>query len=295
MIKPLKNKKKSGAVLIVGGGIAGIQAGLDLANAGFKVYLVEESPVIGGDMSRLDKTFPTNDCSMCILSPKLVEVGRHRNIELITLGEFKELNGEPGNFKALVRRHARYVDIDRCTGCGDCLEKCPTRYRPRFEVREEAIILTGAEEELVKNLIGTYGKSPTALMRILQEVNAELRYLPENIIHYLAVEFSVPVSVLYRIATFYTAFSLTPRGRHTVSVCTGTACHIKGAPLLVDELKRELGIDVGETTEDLNFSLETVRCLGCCGLAPVVKIEERIYGGVKPGEIPKILKDYRGD
>jgi NADH:ubiquinone oxidoreductase subunit E len=291
MIKP-PNGKKSGAVLVVGGGIAGIQASLDLANSGFKVYLVEESPVIGGDMSRLDKTFPTNDCSMCILSPKLVEVGRHRNIELITLGEVKELSGRPGNFQVRIRRRARYVDLDKCTGCGDCLEKCPTRYRPRFEVREEEISLTDDEKGLVKNLIGKYGKSPTALLRVLQEVNAELRYLPENIIRYLAEEFSVPVSVLYRIGTFYTAFSLTPRGRHTVSVCTGTACHIKGAPRLVDELKRELRIEVGETTRDLAFSLETVRCLGCCSLAPVVKVDGRVYSEVKPAQIPKILKDY---
>ena len=291
MIKP-KKRNKSGAVLVIGGGIAGIQSSLDLAEGGFKVYLVEESPVIGGDMARLDKTFPTNDCSMCILSPKLVEVGRHRNIELITLGEVKQLRGKPGNFRARIRRHARYVDLDKCTGCGDCLEKCPVRYQPRFQVRKEEIPLTEKEEKLAKKLVEKYGKSPTALMRVLQEVNAELRYLPESIIDFLAVKFAVPVSVLFRIGTFYTAFSLTPRGRHTVSVCTGTACHIKGAPRLVDELKRELQINVGDTTEDLIFSLETVRCLGCCSLAPVVKVDERVYSDVKPAQIPKILKDY---
>jgi NADH:ubiquinone oxidoreductase subunit E len=292
MIKPRK-KKKSGSVLVLGGGIAGIQSALDLGNSGFKVYLVEESPVIGGNMARLDKTFPTNDCSMCILSPKLVEVGRHRNIELITLGEIKYLTGRAGNFQARIRRSARYVDLEKCTGCGDCLEKCPTRYRPRFKIIEEKISLTENEKNLVKSLVNKYRESPAALMRVLQEVNACLRYLPKSIIYYLAEEFSVPASVIFRIGTFYTAFSLTPRGRHTASVCTGTACHIKGAPRLLDELKRELQINVGDTTSDFTFSLETVRCLGCCSLAPVVKIDERVYGGLKPGEMPKILKDYR--
>ncbi|MEW6425703.1 MAG: CoB--CoM heterodisulfide reductase iron-sulfur subunit A family protein [Bacillota bacterium] len=114
-----------GAVLVVGAGIAGIQASLDLAEAGYYVYLVEKAPAIGGTMPMLDKTFPTNDCSMCILSPKLVECGRHLNIEILTGSELLDLQGEPGNFKAIVKRHARCVDIDKCTGCGSCAEECP--------------------------------------------------------------------------------------------------------------------------------------------------------------------------
>ena len=115
----------TGAVMVVGGGISGMQSALDLANSGFKVYLVESSPAIGGKMAQLDKTFPTNDCSMCIVSPKLVEVGRHRNIELLTHSEVAALEGEAGNFSARITQQARYVDVDKCTGCGLCELVCP--------------------------------------------------------------------------------------------------------------------------------------------------------------------------
>ncbi|MDY7042327.1 MAG: FAD-dependent oxidoreductase, partial [Chloroflexota bacterium] len=121
-----------GAVLVVGGGIGGMQASLDLAEAGFKVYLLEEKPAIGGIMAQLDKTFPTNDCAMCIMSPKLVECGRHLNIEIITGAELQELRGEPGNFTALVYQRARFVDLDKCTGCGDCAEACPVQVPDLF-------------------------------------------------------------------------------------------------------------------------------------------------------------------
>ena len=113
-------KPKVGAVMVVGGGIAGIEASLNLANGGYKVYLLEQSPSIGGTMARLDKTFPTNDCSMCILSPKLVEAGRHLNIELITYADLEHVEGEAGRFTVTLRRNARYVDPNKCTGCGLC-------------------------------------------------------------------------------------------------------------------------------------------------------------------------------
>jgi heterodisulfide reductase subunit A-like polyferredoxin len=115
----------TGAVLVVGSGIGGIQSALELADAGFKVYLLDDKPSIGGVMSMLDKTFPTNDCSMCILSPKLVGTGRHPNIELLMYSEFLALEGEPGNFRARIRRKPRYVLLDKCTGCGDCAKVCP--------------------------------------------------------------------------------------------------------------------------------------------------------------------------
>jgi heterodisulfide reductase subunit A-like polyferredoxin len=116
---------KVGAVMVVGGGIAGIQASLDLAESGYYVYLVETSPAIGGVMAQLDKTFPTNDCSMCIISPKLVEAGRHLNIGILTATDVEGISGEPGDFTVRLRRHARFVDTAKCTGCGDCAAACP--------------------------------------------------------------------------------------------------------------------------------------------------------------------------
>ncbi len=109
-----------GAVMVVGGGIAGIQSALDLANSGFKVYLVEKSPTIGGKMAQLDKTFPTGDCATCIVSPKLVEAARNLNIEIITNAQLEEFDGKPGHFKVRIREKARYIDVNKCNSCGDC-------------------------------------------------------------------------------------------------------------------------------------------------------------------------------
>ena len=126
-----ENGRKS--VLVVGGGIAGIQASLDLANMGFKVYLVERTPSIGGRMSQLDKTFPTNDCAMCILAPKMIEANSHPNIELLTYSELGKVSGEIGKFKVKVRKKASFVDWNKCTGCGLCVEGCPVILPNEFD------------------------------------------------------------------------------------------------------------------------------------------------------------------
>ncbi|MBL7064971.1 MAG: FAD-dependent oxidoreductase [Anaerolineae bacterium] len=123
-----------GAVLVAGAGIGGMQASLDLAEAGFKVYLLDKKPAIGGVMAQLDKTFPTNDCAMCILSPKLVECGRHLNVEVLTYAELESVEGEPGNFTARVRQKPRYVVVDECTGCGDCATACPIIRPDQFNI-----------------------------------------------------------------------------------------------------------------------------------------------------------------
>jgi heterodisulfide reductase subunit A-like polyferredoxin len=120
--------------MVVGAGIAGVQAALDLANSGFYVHLVEKKSAIGGVMAQLDKTFPTNDCSMCIISPKLVECGRHLNIQIHTLSEVKAIAGSPGNFKVSIDKEPRYVDPSKCTGCGSCAEVCPVRVPDEFNL-----------------------------------------------------------------------------------------------------------------------------------------------------------------
>ena len=128
-----KNNGKVGAALVIGGGIAGIQTSLDLADSGIKVYLLERAPAIGGVMAQLDKTFPTNDCAMCIMSPKVVECGRHLNIETITWAQLESLTGQAGSFKAKIRKNPRYIDLDKCTGCGDCAQDCPVSHPHEFE------------------------------------------------------------------------------------------------------------------------------------------------------------------
>lgn len=128
-----KSSAKHGSVLVLGGGISGIQSSLDLADSGFKVYLVDKGLSIGGTMTQLDKTFPTNDCAMCILAPKLVYAGRHPNIEIITNAELVKLEGEKGDFHASIRKHPRFVDLEKCNGCGDCVEHCPVSVVSSFD------------------------------------------------------------------------------------------------------------------------------------------------------------------
>jgi len=124
--------KSTGAALVLGGGVAGIQCSLDLAEGGYKVYLVEKAPALGGHMAQLDKTFPTNDCSMCTLAPKLVEAGRHLDIEIVTNSELVGLEGGPGDFQARVFHHARFVDPDKCTSCGECVPACPVKIKDQY-------------------------------------------------------------------------------------------------------------------------------------------------------------------
>ena len=121
--------------MVIGGGIAGIQASLDLAESGIKVYLVERNSAIGGHMAQLDKTFPTNDCAMCIISPKLAEAGRHLNIDILTNTQVEAISGEAGNFQVTVRRQPRYVDMQKCTACGECTKACPVKHPQRVPGR----------------------------------------------------------------------------------------------------------------------------------------------------------------
>ena len=127
-------KNAIGSVLVVGGGIAGMQSALDLANSGYYVYLLEKSAAIGGVMAQLDKTFPTNDCAMCIMSPILVEVGRHVNIELITYADLETVAGGPGDFRVTINKRAACIDTDLCTGCGECSQACPVELPDEYNL-----------------------------------------------------------------------------------------------------------------------------------------------------------------
>ena len=120
-------------VLVVGAGIAGMQAALEIADSGHKVYLVEKTPTVGGRMLQLDKTFPTLDCASCIGTPKMSQVGSHQHIELMTYSEVVEVSGHAGKFKVKIRKNARYIDATKCTGCGECSNNCPVRNVPQVE------------------------------------------------------------------------------------------------------------------------------------------------------------------
>ncbi len=124
------------SVLVVGAGITGMQAALEIANSEHKVYLVERLPSVGGHMIQLDKTFPTLDCSSCISTPKMSQVGSHKYIELMTYSEVVEVSGSPGKFKVKIRKKARYVDEAKCTGCGECCNNCPVINVPQAERKE---------------------------------------------------------------------------------------------------------------------------------------------------------------
>ncbi|HLA40767.1 MAG TPA: FAD-dependent oxidoreductase [Candidatus Glassbacteria bacterium] len=141
------------SAMVVGAGIAGIEAALKMADAGKKVYLVEKEPSIGGHMAMFDKTFPTLDCAACILTPKMVSVGQHHNIELLTWSEVDEVSGYVGNFKVKVRRKARYVDEEKCTGCGSCLERCPVKFHPLENGHPRPVEMTPEMQRRVDRII----------------------------------------------------------------------------------------------------------------------------------------------
>jgi len=284
-----------GSALVVGAGIGGLQAALDLAESGIKVYLLDKNPAIGGAMTQLDKTFPTNDCAMCILSPKLVECARHRNIELLTYSDVDGVEGTAGHFRVNITRKPRFVDEDKCTGCGECMINCPVRNEIYILETEEKTRVAIAAEDRVKvdEILHKHQGEKGSLVSILQNINASYNYLPEPALRYVSRELDVPLSLIYRIATFYTAFSLKPRGKHIVTVCMGTACHVKGAGRIMRAAEKYLGIRRGQTTEDMNFTLEAVRCLGCCGLAPVLTVGEEVYGHVTESKVRGILSAYQ--
>ena len=144
--------------------------------------------------------------------------------------------------------------------------------------------------ELIK-LCEAYGNQPGELINILHKAQDTFGYLPREVQEIIARQLSIPVSKVYGVVTFYSFFTMTPKGEHPISVCMGTACYVRGAEKVLDEFKRVLGINVGETTSDGKYSLSSLRCVGACGLAPVVLIGEKVSGRIVPGDVEKILKE----
>jgi len=211
-------------VMVVGAGIAGIQAALDVAAAGYEVVLVEREPSIGGHMAMLDETFPTLDCSQCILTPRMVEVMQSDRITLHSYTEVEQVEGYVGNFQVQLRTKARSVDMSKCTGCGDCWNNCLARNR--ITIPEPKSVRDQLDPEMLASL-GAFLKPdngrPVALIGVLQQIQKTYGYLPEEALRYVSEQMNVRLSRTYALATFYKIFSLEPRGRHLIRVCTGTA------------------------------------------------------------------------
>jgi len=147
----------------------------------------------------------------------------------------------------------------------------------------------------IDKIIERYDRRESAILAILQDIQAKERYLPREVLERVGEQLRIPLNKIYRIATYYRAFSLKPRGRHEICVCMGTACHVRGAQRIADQMNLELGIRPGETTEDQNFTLETVYCLGVCAAGPVVAIDGQYFGKISPGKVEGTLKKFRSD
>jgi NADH:ubiquinone oxidoreductase subunit E len=288
-----QGKEPIGAVLVCGGGVAGIQASLDLSAAGFRVFLVEESPTIGGGMARLDKTFPTGDCATCIISPKLVECMRDYNIDVMTMSDVTTLQGEAGRFTVEVRKRPRGVKAEKCTGCGDCWTVCPVRNTaetpPPFQPSEP---LDESDSARLRDILARYDGNFGNLIPVLQEIDHSYGYLPQRILEHLASSWQLRLAEILRVASFYDRLRLDPAGRHVVEVCEGTSCHSRGSRNLRERLERELGVSPGETDKSGRFTLRTVRCLGLCALSPAMKIDGQSFGRVNIDRVPEVLEQF---
>ncbi|MFA6133521.1 MAG: NAD(P)H-dependent oxidoreductase subunit E [Phycisphaerae bacterium] len=284
----------SGSVLVCGAGIAGIQASLDLSAAGFHVYLVEQSPTIGGTMARLDKTFPTGDCATCTISPKLVACMRDLNIEVLTMADVVKLDGEAGHFKAQVAVRPRSVESDKCTGCGDCIEQCPVRNVPQeVEPFRPSMPASTEQAATLDGSLARHGGDGSSLIPVLQDINDQCGYLPRATLEALAERLGMPLAEILRVASFYNSFSLEPVGRHIVEVCLGTACFVRGSGMLLERLAEEIGVpSEGGTDKDRRFTLRTVRCIGCCALAPAMRIDGVTFGKMKLDKVSAILERF---
>jgi len=147
-------------------------------------------------------------------------------------------------------------------------------------------------KQKTKSILDNYQRDKGMLVSILQDIQAEYNYLPKKVLVEVSQKLDVPLSRVYSVATFFKAFSLEPRGRHLINVCLGTACHVRGGVKVLEAIERELDIKAGKTTKDLNFTLETVNCVGCCALGPVVIVDGEYHGQMKTDKVKTLLENY---
>ena len=151
------------------------------------------------------------------------------------------------------------------------------------------------DSEFLDGVLQLNEYEPENIMMILQDITSKYNYLPEVALGYVAKKLNMPKSHIFSVATFYKAFSLTPRGKYIINVCTGTACHVRGAEKIKETIEERLHISEGETTEDLRFTLDTVRCLGCCALGPVITVNEKSHGGLDRKKTASLIEQYEED
>jgi len=152
---------------------------------------------------------------------------------------------------------------------------------------------TAEQEKQLREVIASYKNTPGPMMPVLQQAQEIYGYLPIEVQTIIAEGLGVSLEEVYQVVTFYSQFALNPTGKHRVAVCLGTACYVKGAQVILEELEKELGIKAGGTTADGAFTLEATRCLGCCGLAPVLMVDDEVYGRLVPGDVKGIVAKYR--
>ena len=216
------------------------------------------------------------------------------NINLLTCAEVESVVGEEGHYQVTVRQEPRYVDRDKCTGCGDCTRACLVHNIIQIPEKPLLPAMSTEEESALTATLTAHHNRKSDLIAMLIEISDQIGYLPRPILVNLPDRLQIPLSEVYRVATFYAQFRFQPPGRHQIMVCQGTACHVRESGLILDALTRNLGIMPGETTADLNFSLDRVACFGACAIAPVVVVGEKVFGAMTTRKTDKLIGKLRG-
>jgi NADH:ubiquinone oxidoreductase subunit E len=270
-----------------------------LGSSGYAVRAISETGVLLGEVDSrpphlviIDLDLPNNEGMVLLktihdIAPGLPVIGETINptveaaVEAMRRGAYNYIS--------------KFSPVSQAVeAVGHALEKERMEAETRQKARQRKVRTFDSSEALsaIDGILSRGRYSDTMLISYLQDIQKDLRYLPQDALRFVARRVSVSLPRVYGIATFYKAFSLRPRGRHIIQVCLGTACHVRGGGKLLESFERELGIPAGETTYDDRFSLESVRCVGCCGLAPVFIVDGQYYGKLTQDKIPGILARY---